>query len=134
MSHTYMMSCLSKSSSFIYNSRFNNHIALGSVGQNNKNNKDEIGDEKWTSGTESYKKIKDVVDSIMEKMKVPIIVVNITQMLDQQVLIPLYQFLYLHLLNLNHALMKYKYAFKFSMQFIHHEMYWLSNTRPKTFV
>ena len=33
-------------------------------------------------GTESYKKIKGVVGSIMEKMKVPIIVVNITQMLD----------------------------------------------------
>ena len=43
-----MMSCLSKSSYLIYNPRFSNHIALGSVGRNNKDNKDEIGDEEWT--------------------------------------------------------------------------------------
>ena len=50
MSPTYMMSYLFKYSSFIYNLRFNNYIALGNVGRNNKNNKDEIGDEKWTLG------------------------------------------------------------------------------------
>ena len=50
MSPTYMMSCLSKSSSLRYNPRFNNHIALGSVSRNNKDNKDEIGDEEWTLG------------------------------------------------------------------------------------
>ena len=36
MSPTYMMSCLSKSSSLIYNPRFKNYIALGSVGKNPK--------------------------------------------------------------------------------------------------
>ena len=36
--------------------------------------------EHW--GIESYKRIKGVIGSIIKKMKVPIIVVNITQMLD----------------------------------------------------